>query len=252
MGGLQVRPSTAEPPPPVILADDVSDIVGPTAGEPQRSITVTLIPTLDNVWSNNWLTRVDDVVYNRTSPGGSITLPGDLCEYQNDWGNYPDAVNRDYGSYPFPEDLDILLVPGCNITATNPATRSLVLFPTFQPTWITLTYKTRANAIREKNIITMTSAVRTTNAGGYTTATFNLVYERFPAPGEMWGDTEMAVAHIDPPEANEEAGKVEWIKTLPVDKAIWEKGMFANQNSACKLRNKFTLERLSALFQLEG
>jgi hypothetical protein len=58
--------------------------------------------------------------------------------------------------------------------------------------------------------------------------------------------------HADDPDRSEYVVKVEWIKTLPVDKAIWEKGMFANQNSACKLRNKFTLERLSALFQLEG
>lgn len=44
---------------------------------------------------------------------------------------------------------------------------------------------------------------------------------------------------------------VDWIKTLPANKAIWEKGMFANQNSACKLRNKFTIERLTQLFGLE-
>lgn len=37
---------------------------------------------------------------------------------------------------------------------------------------------------------------------------------------------------------------ISWDKAVPRDKAFWEKGMFANQNSACKLRNQFTLERL--------
>ena len=45
--------------------------------------------------------------------------------------------------------------------------------------------------------------------------------------------------------------KVDWIKTLPANKAIWEKGMYANQNSATKLRNKFTLERLTEKFGLD-
>lgn len=44
--------------------------------------------------------------------------------------------------------------------------------------------------------------------------------------------------------------RVNWIKTLPRDKAIWEKGMFANQNTVCKLRNRFTLERLIQHFAL--
>lgn len=46
--------------------------------------------------------------------------------------------------------------------------------------------------------------------------------------------------------------KVEWIKAFPEEKAFWEKGMRANQNSAFKLRNKFTLERLVQYFGLEG
>lgn len=43
---------------------------------------------------------------------------------------------------------------------------------------------------------------------------------------------------------------VAWIRTAPRDRAIWTRGMFANQNSACKLRNKFTLERLLKAFEL--
>jgi hypothetical protein len=43
---------------------------------------------------------------------------------------------------------------------------------------------------------------------------------------------------------------VTWAQTLPASSAVWEKGMFANQNSACKLRNRFTLERLYLAFGL--
>lgn len=43
---------------------------------------------------------------------------------------------------------------------------------------------------------------------------------------------------------------ITWLKTLPKDKAVWEKGMFANQNSACKLRNSFTLETLHKAFKI--
>lgn len=41
---------------------------------------------------------------------------------------------------------------------------------------------------------------------------------------------------------------VKWENTRPRTEAFWEKGMFANQNSACRLRNRFTLERLHPAF----
>jgi len=44
---------------------------------------------------------------------------------------------------------------------------------------------------------------------------------------------------------------VRWIETRSRDDALWVKGMFANQNSACKLRNRFTLEQLALAFHLE-
>lgn len=44
---------------------------------------------------------------------------------------------------------------------------------------------------------------------------------------------------------------VTWIRTVPRDRAFWTRGMFANQNSACKLRNKFTLEQLLQAFNLD-
>lgn len=44
---------------------------------------------------------------------------------------------------------------------------------------------------------------------------------------------------------------VRWFDTRPADQAVWQPGMFANQNSACKLRNQFTLERLQASFTFD-
>ena len=44
---------------------------------------------------------------------------------------------------------------------------------------------------------------------------------------------------------------VDWIKTVPAEKAYWEKGLRANQNSAFKLKSSFTLERLIKFFGLE-
>ncbi len=54
----------------------------------------------------------------------------------------------------------------------------------------------------------------------------------------------------DDPELSEYLVRVDWINTKSVNEAVWEKGMFANQNSACKLRNKFTVERLTEIFEL--
>lgn len=54
------------------------------------------------------------------------------------------------------------------------------------------------------------------------------------------------------PDLSEYVVGVEWEQTLPGSQAIWEKGMFANQNSACKLRDRFTLERLIQRFGLDS
>lgn len=43
---------------------------------------------------------------------------------------------------------------------------------------------------------------------------------------------------------------VEWTDARPLEAGFWEKGMFASQHSACKLRLEFTLERLAAHFDL--
>ncbi|EFV14129.2 hypothetical protein [Segniliparus rugosus] len=44
---------------------------------------------------------------------------------------------------------------------------------------------------------------------------------------------------------------VEWFSTRPESEAYWEKGLFANQHSACKLRQEFTLERLADHFGID-
>lgn len=61
--------------------------------------------------------------------------------------------------------------------------------------------------------------------------------------------------HGDPgaPETDEIAEwivPVRWFTAVPAEQGYWEKGMFANQNSACKLRQEFTLERLAHHFNL--
>ena len=44
---------------------------------------------------------------------------------------------------------------------------------------------------------------------------------------------------------------VEWLDARPESAAVWEKGMFASQHSACKLRQEFTLGRLADHFNVE-
>jgi hypothetical protein len=56
--------------------------------------------------------------------------------------------------------------------------------------------------------------------------------------------------YLDDPNRTEYAVRVEWLATLKREDAIWEKGMFANQNSACPMRSQFTLDRLTKAFQL--
>ncbi len=46
--------------------------------------------------------------------------------------------------------------------------------------------------------------------------------------------------------------RVEWIKTVPRSQAYWEKGLFAIQHTACRLTNRFTLERLTQHFGLDN
>ena len=45
--------------------------------------------------------------------------------------------------------------------------------------------------------------------------------------------------------------RIQWIKTIPEEKAFWVKGMRANQNSAFKLKSEYTLKKLLEFFGLE-
>lgn len=53
------------------------------------------------------------------------------------------------------------------------------------------------------------------------------------------------------PDKAEYMVRMQWLKTVPLEQAYWEKGMYSNQNTVTKLRNKFTLERLVKHFGLE-
>jgi len=45
--------------------------------------------------------------------------------------------------------------------------------------------------------------------------------------------------------------RVKWLKTYPKENPFWEKGMYANQNTVTKLRNRFTLEKLYSEFSID-
>lgn len=45
---------------------------------------------------------------------------------------------------------------------------------------------------------------------------------------------------------------VTWERAVPREKALWRPGFFANQNSACKLRARFTIEEVSRHFGIAG
>ena len=55
----------------------------------------------------------------------------------------------------------------------------------------------------------------------------------------------------DDPDRAEYVVRVDWDVTVPKDDAFWERGMYANQNSATRMRDEFTLERLVERFNLD-
>ncbi|MGH9043847.1 MAG: hypothetical protein ACRDVP_03245, partial [Acidimicrobiales bacterium] len=57
-------------------------------------------------------------------------------------------------------------------------------------------------------------------------------------------------AAFAPDESAEYAVPVEWVVAVPRAEAYWEKGLFANQNTVCKLRSKFTRDRVLDHFGL--
>ena len=56
----------------------------------------------------------------------------------------------------------------------------------------------------------------------------------------------------DTTESAEYVVPVNWNSTTTRERAYRQKGMFANQNSACPLRNQFTIDQLAAFFGIEA
>jgi hypothetical protein len=53
------------------------------------------------------------------------------------------------------------------------------------------------------------------------------------------------------PDKREYFVRVKWIAARPREQAFWKQGMYANQNSVTRLRQRFTLEELTREFALE-
>ena len=51
-------------------------------------------------------------------------------------------------------------------------------------------------------------------------------------------------------ELSEYLARIKWIDARDRDVAVWEKGMFANQNVVAKLRQPFTIQRLAKHFNV--
>jgi len=56
---------------------------------------------------------------------------------------------------------------------------------------------------------------------------------------------------LDDEDTAEYVVPVTWVNSREREEGVWLRGMFANQNSACKLRNKFTVDTLVAAFDLD-
>lgn len=54
------------------------------------------------------------------------------------------------------------------------------------------------------------------------------------------------------PDESEYVARVRWTDARPREQAVWEKGMYANQNVVTKLRQQFTLQRLNELFRTDS
>ena len=65
-------------------------------------------------------------------------------------------------------------------------------------------------------------------------------------------DAEAMDANADDPELREYVVGIDWTDVRPLSEAYWETGMYANQNTATKLRNQFTLDRLHREFNTDN
>ncbi|HZL06319.1 MAG TPA: hypothetical protein VFE45_13050 [Coriobacteriia bacterium] len=73
-------------------------------------------------------------------------------------------------------------------------------------------------------------------------------------PAQRFADSRFAqiphlvAPYVHPNGEDEWVLPVAWIATVPKSQAVWQKGMFANQNSGARLRNSFTLGILHGAF----
>ncbi|MEV0581341.1 endonuclease NucS domain-containing protein [Nonomuraea sp. NPDC050310] len=62
--------------------------------------------------------------------------------------------------------------------------------------------------------------------------------------------------HADAPQDGQDRREwvvqVEWLATVPRAQALWKLGMFANQNSACRLRSGFSIDEATRYFKLDS
>jgi hypothetical protein len=54
----------------------------------------------------------------------------------------------------------------------------------------------------------------------------------------------------DDPEKREYIIGIDWLDTRPLNEAVWEKGLYANQNTVTKLEYEYTRDRLYDVFDL--
>ncbi|MFG2213152.1 endonuclease NucS domain-containing protein [Streptomyces sp. NPDC048638] len=64
-------------------------------------------------------------------------------------------------------------------------------------------------------------------------------------------DSVSAAAESDTADRREWIVPIAWEQCVPREKAFWRTGLFANQNSACKLRARFTIEEVSRYFDID-
>jgi hypothetical protein len=58
--------------------------------------------------------------------------------------------------------------------------------------------------------------------------------------------------YANEPDKSEYLVRVEWIKAVPKNQAYREKGLFTNPHTACRMKNNFTIEKLSQHFGLDN
>ena len=72
------------------------------------------------------------------------------------------------------------------------------------------------------------------------------------ADANLTGHYEHVSDGLDSPEDSWEfVVAIRWEHTVPRVNGVWQAGMFANQNSACKLKSQFTIETVSKAFALD-